>query len=130
MKILRYYDDIFQAQADCQYLVSQGVPAEVFNENTGLVIPITYANPTMRPYIGVGDEFYDRAAELIEPEPVPQSVCPGCGSGEITLGFPARDKKTSRIMRAVMLPIMILSSHIGNIRRVWHCRACGKEFRT
>ncbi|MCD8073267.1 MAG: hypothetical protein LUE10_08965 [Alistipes sp.] len=130
MRILRYYDDIFQAHADREYLVSEGVPAEVFNQYTGFALPITFANPTMRPYIGVTDGFYERAAALVPPPQEALSVCPGCGSSELEVPSGANTKKSGRLLRAVLIPLMLILTDMGNKRRLWRCTGCGKEFRT
>ncbi|MCD8173907.1 MAG: DUF2007 domain-containing protein [Alistipes sp.] len=90
MKTVRFYDDIFQAHAAREYLAEQGIPAEVMNENTGFVLPITYANPSMRPYIAVPDSFYEQAMELIGPQPVMGDTCPECGSGNIVMSLPKK----------------------------------------
>ncbi|MCD8101866.1 MAG: DUF2007 domain-containing protein [Alistipes sp.] len=126
MKTVRFYDDIFQAHADREYLAEQGIPAEVMNENTGFVPPITYANPSMRPYIAVPDTFYEQAVELIGPQPVIGDTCPECGSGDIVISLP---KKHRWFTRFIMIPLILLGTAGGNLRKVCRCIDCGTEFR-
>ncbi|MCC8018638.1 MAG: DUF2007 domain-containing protein [Rikenellaceae bacterium] len=126
MKTVRYYDDIFQAHADREYLAEQGIPAEVFNENTGFVLPITYANPTMRPYIAVPDSCYEQAVELIGPEPEAGDNCPGCGSSDVEVALP---KKHRWFTRCIMVPLMLFGTAGGNLRKVCRCNSCGREYR-
>ncbi len=65
MQILKYYDNPLEANIDCELLQAQGITAVVLNENTCFVLPITLANPNMRPCVAVSREDASKAAEIL-----------------------------------------------------------------
>jgi hypothetical protein len=129
MKAVKYFDTPFEASVARGLLESEGIQAVVLNENIGSAIPITLANPSMRPYVAVADEDYGRAAELLYGT-VPGEVteCPECGSKDIKYGIAGRDGRKRAIKIMYVLLSLLGGGSTGNIRSVRYCGRCSKEF--
>jgi hypothetical protein len=131
MEILRYYDTLFEAEVVRSRLESEGVMAIVQNENMGSVIPVMGVVQSFKPYIVVRHEDFMRATEILginvsEEEKVCQ--CPDCKSEDIAFRFFCKDKPMKPLVHFIMLPLLLLSVHSGNIRRAYICRKCGNWF--
>ena len=131
MKILRYYDTLFEAEVARGRLESEGITAIVQNENLGSVIPIMGVDWSFKPYLAVRGEDLTQAAEILgismyDAKEVRR--CPECGSEEIDFRFFYKAKPVKAFAWLGLLPLFLASMHTGNIRRAYHCRKCGNWF--
>lgn len=128
MKAVKYFETTFEAGVAQGLLESEGIKAVVLNENIGAAIPITLANPGMRPYVAVSDEDYDRAVELLYGN-VPQEItrCPFCGSDELKYGVAGKNGRIHAV-KILFVLLSVVGGAAGNLRPVRYCRRCLKEF--
>lgn len=123
MKTVKYFDTTLEAGTALSLLESEGIQAVMLNENIGSAIPITLANPSMRPYIAVADGDYPRAAELLGVDSIEEKhQCPGCGAQEIKYGIAGKSGRK----RAIKL-IFVFLSILGGVP-LGYCGTCGTEF--
>lgn len=131
MKVLRYYDTVFEAEVARGLLESEGILAVVQNENLGSVFPVASVVQSLKPCLTVRDEDVPRAAEVLGlPAPAPDYVkCPECGSEDVAFRYYYKNKLIKPMFRFVMLPLLfVMSAGTGNIRRNYNCRSCGRWF--
>lgn len=132
MRIVKYYSDALHANIDREKLEAAGITAVVFNEHTGIVIPLTQSIPSLRPHVVVADEDYDAAMEelgLPKTELPRETVCPRCGSKSVKFGFRGGSRLRRFLARFIFFPIAAFTgSPIGNIYGNYRCRKCGCEF--
>lgn len=62
MKILNYYNSVIEAEIIKGRLESEGIQAIVHNSNLPYLTPFS----SIRPFIEVAEEDYDRAVKILE----------------------------------------------------------------
>lgn len=133
MKILKYYDSLLEADIDREELAANGIKAIVLNENTSTVLPFSYADPSLRPYIVVSGNDTAKAAGILgldtDEGRREKQACPCCGSEDLVFGFSDRNKSGKRFTKILLVTGLLFGVHRGGIKEVFTCRECGKEFK-
>lgn len=136
MKTVKYCSDGFEAHVTKGMLENEGIAACVINENCNCVLPYGTAIREMSVQVTVSDDDFERASNLIEQmqkeqHPAPsESICPKCGSKEITFGFWGSKNLVTKIITAIMLIFSGLAARpIGNLRNHYYCKKCRHEFK-
>lgn len=134
MVILKYYDDILEAEIDREVLETNGIMAVVLNENTSNVIPLSYAIISLRPHIAVSESNAKAAAEILEFDITDNSTniktCPHCGSDKLKFGFSNNNRFGRKFTKIFLIAnLLIGGGGRGKILEVFQCEECGKEFK-
>lgn len=117
MKTLISANDPFQANVIKGRLESEGIAAEVINEDMGTLFPYSITDDKGIRII-VHEEDYERAAAIIAQAYAHKQKCPFCGS-ENTVRTDENIRKTFMEM---------LRRTLSGFRRTFSCRSCGKGF--
>jgi hypothetical protein len=119
--VVATYSDAFAAHAARAKLESEGVEAELWDENTAMVNPLwTGAIGGVKVVVPKGKLEVARAI-LTEKELVEEERCPKCGSTNL--------KRFKAARRASFLTILFLGIPFGRSRDTVRCEDCGNEWR-
>lgn len=136
MITIKYYDDLVTANIDRELLEEKGIKAFILNENSANVIPISYANPSLRPYIAVSENELKQAVEILGIEPPCENNvinrCPYCGSEKLKFGFRRIKKNSSKNLfsrPAIIFGALFKDLSRGRISEIAACARCGKEIK-
>lgn len=117
MKTLISAEGPFQANVIKGRLESEGIAAEVINEDMGTLFPYSITDDRGIRII-VHEEDYDRAMAIIAQTYSRKQKCPFCGS-ENTI------RKDDDIRKTF---INVLKNIFSGFGRIFSCRSCGKDF--
>lgn len=129
MKIVGVYPDSFEASLAKGRLEEAGIEACLLNEYINSVVP--YAPPEERMVkLGVADEDYEAAVELLAPSPeeglaAKGKVCPFCGSEHVSLGLRGR-RRWAKVFWLALATITMAPP--GKVRANYYCEDCRREF--
>ena len=117
MKTLISADGPFQANVIKGRLESEGIAAEVINEDMGTLFPYSITDDRGIRII-VHEEDYERAMAIITQAYASEQKCPFCGS-----------ENTIRTDQNIRKTFMEMLRHIlSGFRKTFSCCSCGKDF--
>lgn len=131
MKVVSYYDTVFEAEVVCGKLRDAGIEALVQNENLSNVLPLGGSIQSLRPYVAVADDDAERAAEVLglKAHAAQPSVCPRCGSSRIRFTFHFRGRPAGAVLNVFLVALVGLGAYPADkIRRAYYCRKCSLWF--
>ena len=130
MKTVKICDNSFTAELIRGRLIDEGIEARVVNPNLSTVIPYAYAVPGLDAQVVVADRDYERAMGVLRQITQKQTVCPECGSSDVSFSlWKGHDWKRNIATAFVLLLCAFSINPPGKIKGRMYCKNCGCEFR-